>query len=211
MPIDGATAAEGCRVCGEPVRRPPWRPGDMVIMDHLRAHHATGIQKAMEQAGAGLWSVPPYSPDVSPIERGWSTLKTAWRKAQARTREARDHAIAQALATITRSNARSWFHHGGDTFTSDSRTALGEHKVAVPVYEDPRYMNPCWIGMEVISVPHIWLAGCQSLPMNAQLKFQHNDQPRVISPYLAKTYWCVPTPGGTSLRLAPHSIEYSAI
>jgi transposase len=138
MPIDGATAAEGCRVCGEPVRRPPWRPGDMVIMDHLRAHHATGIQKAMEQAGAGLWSVPPYSPDVSPIERGWSTLKTAWRKAQARTREACDHAIAQALATITRSNARSWCHHGGDTFTSASRTALGEHKVAVPVYEDPQ-------------------------------------------------------------------------
>lgn len=106
---DGATDAEVCRVSVEPVRR----PGDIVIMDNLRAHKAAGIREAIEQTGAQLQYLPPDSPDRSPIERCWSKLKTALRTAKARTREALEHAIAQALATSTASDARSWFHHCG--------------------------------------------------------------------------------------------------
>jgi transposase len=113
MTIDGATDAEVFRVYVEQVLGPTLRPGDIVIMDNLRAHKVAGIREAIEQAGAQLLYLPPYSPDRSPIERCWSKLKTALRKAKARTRGALDHAIAQALASITISDARSWFHHCG--------------------------------------------------------------------------------------------------
>jgi transposase len=113
MTIEGATDAEVFRVYVEQVLRPTLRPGDIVIMDNLRAHKAAGIREAIEQTGARLQYLPPYSPDLSPIERCWSKLKTALRTAKARTREALEHAIAQALATITAADARSWFHHCG--------------------------------------------------------------------------------------------------
>jgi transposase len=113
MTIDGATDAEVFRVYVAQVLRPTLRPGDIVIMDTLRAHKAAGIREAIEQTGARLQYLPPYSPDLSPIEPCWSKLKTALRTAKARTREALEHAIAQALATITVSDAHSWFHHCG--------------------------------------------------------------------------------------------------
>jgi transposase len=114
MTIDGATAAEVFRAYVAQVLRPTLGPGDLVIMDHLRAHQAAGSREAIEQAGAQLWYVPPYSPDVSPIEPCWSKLKMALRTAQARTREALEHAIALALATITVADAHRWFHPCGD-------------------------------------------------------------------------------------------------
>jgi transposase len=115
MTIDGATDAEVFRVYVEQVLRPTLRPGDIVILDNLRAHKATGIREAIEQAGARLQYLPPYSPDLSPIERCWSKLKTALRTAKARSREALERAIAQALATITTADAQSWFRHCGYT------------------------------------------------------------------------------------------------
>jgi transposase len=116
MTIEGATDAEVFRVYVQQVLRPTRRPGDIVIMDNLRAHKAAGIRQAIEQTGARRQYLPPYSPDLSPIERCWSTLKTALRTAKARTREALEHAIAQALATVSASDARSWFHHCGYPF-----------------------------------------------------------------------------------------------
>ena len=113
MTIDGATDTEVFRAYVDQVLRPTLRPGDIVIMDNLRAHKAPGIREAIEQTGARLQYLPPYSPDLSPIEPCWSKLKTALRAAKARTREALEHAIAQALATITASDAHSWFHHCG--------------------------------------------------------------------------------------------------
>jgi transposase len=113
MTLDGATDAEVCRAYVEQGLRPTLHPGDIVIMDHLRAHKAAGIREAIEQAGAQVVSWPPYSPDWSPIECCWSTLKTALRTAKARTRETLEDAIAQALATITGADAHIWFQHCG--------------------------------------------------------------------------------------------------
>jgi transposase len=113
LTLDGATDAEVFRVYVEQVLGPTLRPGDTVIMDNLRAHKAAGIREAIERTGARLQYLPPYSPDLSPIEPCWSKLKTALRTAKARTREALEHAIAQALATITVSDAHSWFHPCG--------------------------------------------------------------------------------------------------
>src|SRR5262245_29704598 len=111
MTIDGATDAEVFRVYVDQILRPTLRPGDIVIMDNLRAHTVAGIRAAIEQAGARLLYLPPYSPDLAPIERCWSKLKSCLRTAKARTREALDEAIAQALATITAADAQGWFQH----------------------------------------------------------------------------------------------------
>jgi transposase len=113
MTIDGSTNAEVFRAHVEQVLRPTLRPGDIVIMDNLRAHKAARIRETVEPAGAQVLYLPPSSPDLSPIEPCWSKLKTALRTAKARTREALEHAIAQALAPITVADAHTWFHHCG--------------------------------------------------------------------------------------------------
>jgi transposase len=113
MTIAGATEAEVFRAYLARVLRPTLCPGDLVIMDNLRAPKAAGIRAALEQAGAQVLYLPPYAPALAPIEPCWSKLKTALRTAKARTPEAREHASAQALATIPIADAHSWFHHCG--------------------------------------------------------------------------------------------------
>ena len=113
MTIDGATAAAVFRLDVEQVLHPTRRPGDIVIMDHRRALTAAGRKEAIAQAGCRLLYVPPYAPDLAPIERCWSKLKRILRMAKARPREALDHAITQALATIAAAAARGWCQHCG--------------------------------------------------------------------------------------------------
>ena len=85
----------------------------MVVMDNLGVHKAVGIQQAIARRGARLRYLPPYSPDLSPIERCWSKVKTALRQAKARTRAALDTAIRGALVSVTSSDAQGWFRHCG--------------------------------------------------------------------------------------------------
>ena len=113
MTIDGATDAEVFRAYVEQALCPTLVPGDIVIMDNLRAHKVTGTRERIEACGAQLIYLPPYSPDLSPIEPCWSKLKTLLRTAQARPRDALDAAIQQVLAAVTPSDARGWFRHCG--------------------------------------------------------------------------------------------------
>jgi transposase len=113
MTIDGATDAEVFRAYVAHVLCPNLVPGDIVVMDNLRAHKVAGICERIEAQGAHLISWPPYSPDLSPIEPCWSKLKTLLRAAEARTREALDAAIEHVLAAVTPSDARGWFRHCG--------------------------------------------------------------------------------------------------
>jgi transposase len=113
MTVDGATDTEVFRPYVQQGLGPTLAPGDIVVMDHLRAHTAVGSQQALARRGARRLYVPPYSPDLSPIEPRWSKLKTALRTAKARTREALDTAITGALATVTSSDAYGWFLHCG--------------------------------------------------------------------------------------------------
>jgi transposase len=82
-------------------------------MDNLRAHKAIGVQQALARRGARLLYLPPYSPDLAPIEPCWSKVKTALRTAKARTREALDTAIAAAMRTVSLADAYGWFKHCG--------------------------------------------------------------------------------------------------
>lgn len=89
------------------------QPGDVVVMDNLSAHKVAGIRERIEACGAQLLYLPPYSPDLNPIEKAWSKFKKFLRDAKARTKEALDQAVTDALKTITAENAAAWFRHCG--------------------------------------------------------------------------------------------------
>lgn len=113
MTVDGATDGEVFRVYVEKILCPRLRVGDIVIMDNLGAHKVEGIREAIEAAGARLIYLPPYSPDLSPIENCWSKIKEALRAIGARTRRALERAIKEVISTITESDALAWFAHCG--------------------------------------------------------------------------------------------------
>jgi transposase len=87
--------------------------GDVIVMDNLRAHKVAGIEDAITGCGARLLYLPPYSPDLSPIEQCWAKRKTCLRRIGARTREALEEAIAYAMEGITAADALAWFAHCG--------------------------------------------------------------------------------------------------
>ena len=113
MTIESATDAEVFLACVEQVLAPKLRPGQVVVMDNLSAHKVAGVREIIEAAGARLVYLPPYSPDFNPIEPCWGKVKQCLRALKARTLEALDQAITQALASITPDNALAWFHHCG--------------------------------------------------------------------------------------------------
>jgi transposase len=113
MTVDGATDGEVFRVYVGEVLCPTLREGDIVVMDNLAAHKVRGIREAIEGRGAKLIYLPPYWPDLSPIERCWSKIKTALRAIGAGARRALERAIKKALSMISRSDALAWFAHCG--------------------------------------------------------------------------------------------------
>lgn len=113
MTVEGATDADVFLAYVAHVLVPTLQPGDIVVMDNLRAHKVAGVASAINACGASLRYLPPYSPDLSPIEPCWSKLKTYLRKVRARMREALDVAMTNAVATITEMDARGWFAHAG--------------------------------------------------------------------------------------------------
>jgi len=82
-------------------------------MDNLSTHKVRGVRERIEACAAELLYLPPYSPDLNPIEKAWFKLKQFLRTAKARTAEALDQAISEALKTITAENAAAWFRHSG--------------------------------------------------------------------------------------------------
>ena len=109
MTIEAATDREVFLAYLETVLCPKLRPGHVVVMDNLSAHKVDGVRERIERAGASLLYLPPYSPDLNPIEKAWSKLKQDMRSAQARTVEALHNAVANLLPTISANNAVAWF------------------------------------------------------------------------------------------------------
>ena len=93
----------------EQVLCPALQPGDVVVMDNLSSHKVQGVREQIEEAGARVLYLPPYSPDLNPIEKAWAKLKQLLRSAKARTKEALDQAIADLLPRITEQDAQAWF------------------------------------------------------------------------------------------------------
>jgi len=108
--LEGATDTESFQAYVDRVLIPTLRPGDVVVMDNLGAHHAPGVATAIQAAGAEVWYLPPYSPDLNPIEKMWSKVKQFLRSAKARSSEELFHAVAEALDSITPADAIGYFH-----------------------------------------------------------------------------------------------------
>jgi transposase len=113
MTIESATDGDVFTAYVEQVLGPTLSPGDVVVMDNLSAHKVAGIRELIEARGAQLLYLPPYSPDLNPIEKAWSKFKQFLRAAKTRSKEALDQAITDAFKTITADNAAAWFRHCG--------------------------------------------------------------------------------------------------
>jgi transposase len=92
---------------------PALRPGDVVVWDGLTPHKTRQVQQEVEQARARLMPLPPYSPDLSPIEPAWSKVKGHVRQTEPRTTEALGHAAAEGFERVTAADARGWFVNCG--------------------------------------------------------------------------------------------------
>ena len=98
---------------------PQLRPGQGLIMENLTAPKVAGGADIWATAGVRLLSLPPYAPDLSPIEACWSKVKPLWRTQAARTLEALEQAIAEARAAVTSQDAHGWCAHAGYCIVSN--------------------------------------------------------------------------------------------
>lgn len=113
MVLDGPMTGGWFLAYVEQVLTPTLRPGDVVILDNLAAHKGTAARDAIEAVGATLLFLPPYSPDLNPIENAFSKLKALLRRAAARTVDQLWHAIAQIIDAFTPSECANYFAAAG--------------------------------------------------------------------------------------------------
>lgn len=89
------------------------KPGQVVVLDNLRSHHAEEVKAAAAAAKVRLVYLPPYSPEFNPIEEAWSKFKSWLRKMKARSADALKSAVEHGLDLITPSDVRGWTKHAG--------------------------------------------------------------------------------------------------
>jgi transposase len=111
--IDGPINGESFLAYVEQVLVPTLRPGDIVIIDNLGSHKGKAVRQAIRAAGAKLFFLPPYSPDLNPIEQVFAKLKTLLRKAAERTVEATWKRIGNLLAAFTAQECANYFANAG--------------------------------------------------------------------------------------------------
>ena len=111
--IEGSTDAEVFEAYVKKFLAPTLRVGQVVVLDGLGAHRTERVRELVEEHGAELVFLPSYSPDLNPIEEAFSKVKNIVRKAGARTREALDEAIAEAISAVTLEDVAGWFTHCG--------------------------------------------------------------------------------------------------
>jgi len=116
MALEGTTDTESFRAYVSQVLLPTLRPGDLVIMDNLSPHKSDPTLALITNAGAQVLFLPAYSPDLNPIEKMWSKIKSLLRRAEARTSADLITAIGQALAKVTSQDALGWFASCGYIF-----------------------------------------------------------------------------------------------
>lgn len=113
MLLDGPMDGECFLAWVEQMLAPTLQPADLVVMDNLPAHKVAGIRQAIEAKGAELLYLPPYSPDLNPIENAFAKLKAYVRKAAARTFETLEDAAANALTKFNSNECTNFFAHAG--------------------------------------------------------------------------------------------------
>lgn len=113
LAVEGASTAAVFAAYMEKVLVPTLQCGQLVMMDNLSAHKGGRVKDLVESAGCELLYLPPYSPDLSPIEEAFSKIKRLLRKAQGRSRQALLEAMGKALDAVSAQDAKGFFEHCG--------------------------------------------------------------------------------------------------
>ena len=113
MTLDGALHGAAFLAYVEHVLAPCLKPGDIVLMDNLPAHRSAAVRHAIQSAGAELRFLPPYSPDLNPIEMAFSKFKACLKRRAARTLGELEDAIAQAMDIYTPNECQNYFAAAG--------------------------------------------------------------------------------------------------
>lgn len=113
MTVDAGTSRDVFLAFVEHQLVPNLRPKDIVVMDNLGAHKGVDVRNCIEAAGAQVLFTPPYSPEFNPIEEAWAKLKDIIRRAETRTRDAFDAAVALAMKNVHQTDILGWFSFAG--------------------------------------------------------------------------------------------------
>ena len=113
MACEGGTTCEVFLKFVREVLAPALKPGDVVVMDNLRVHHNFEVKAALRAAGAEILYLPPYSPELNPIELTWSKLNAIMRRVGARTLRSLAAAVEYSSSKISSSDLGGWFRHCG--------------------------------------------------------------------------------------------------
>ena len=111
--LDGPMTGFAFRAYVEQFLAPALAPGDVVVLDNLAAHKVDGVRQAITAASAAILYLPPYSPDLNPIEQLFAKLKALLRKAAARTRDELWQALGRLLETVPASECFNYLRHCG--------------------------------------------------------------------------------------------------
>ena len=111
--LKGALTQRGFALYVAHCLAPTLRPGDVLVLDNLSVHKLGGLREWLAARGVQVLFLPPYSPDFSPIEQAWSKLKTKLRTCAARSYEALQETLHEAIDWVTSQDARNWFDHCG--------------------------------------------------------------------------------------------------
>jgi transposase len=118
MVLDGALNAAAFTAYVEQVLAPETRPGDLLILDNLSSHKTAGVRAALARCRIGVLYLPPYSPDLNPIEQAFSKLKRLVRSAAERTVEGLWASIGRLLDRFTPPECRNYLRHSGYAATN---------------------------------------------------------------------------------------------
>jgi transposase len=113
LAVEGPTTREVFETYLERLLAPSLCPGQVVVMDNLPSHRGGRVRELIEGKGCEVIYLPPYSPNLNPIEEAFAKLKALLRKAGARTREALIEAMGRALEAVTAQDACGFFEHRG--------------------------------------------------------------------------------------------------
>ena len=116
MVLDGAMNGAAFRAYTEQFLAPSLEPGDIVIMDNLSSHKVAGVREAITAVDAYLLYLPPYSPDLNPIEQAFAKLKALLRKVSARTVDDLWAAIAEVIELFPPEECANYFRNSGYGF-----------------------------------------------------------------------------------------------
>ena len=111
--FDGPINGECFRAYVEQQLVPTLKPGDIVILDNLGSHKSAALRRTIKAAGARLWYLPPYSPDLNPIEQTFAKIKHWMRMAQKRNAQDTWRHIGDLIATILPSECSNYFENAG--------------------------------------------------------------------------------------------------